>query len=1156
MAELAIAYAGSLIGGAAITGTVMGLSGAAFGWMAGSMLGSILFAPKAPDGPRISDLSIQTSTYGQPIPRIFGTARIAGNVIWATDLVEHAGGGGKKGGTSYSYTVSFAVALCEGPIVGVRRIWADGKLIYDIRPTNTGDQQAFTALAMVVYPGDEVQGVDPTIAAHQGDTPAYRGLAYVVFTELELTKYGNRIPNLTFEVVTAGSMVQEVDIEQYGERYTTTGDFVFSADMDSNGSLWLNTLTGHADPADGEFNFSAPGQAQVHVYDPVARQLKRIIGIPLETVEVQYGSHSCYPIGGHGICYGDAFYVGRGAPGVTRLPSIPCEPPSNDYCGNPNPYAHGYYFKEPGTAEPIRDSASSGQFENAFYWPSVPVRYAEAHVAMCGGNGLSGGFGVGFRFPTVGFGATPQQDRPNNPCVCPDDGKVPNYFDGNYVRLPSWGFRAIATGEHGAWAQGYAAGAGGSFLSTDDTGGDDTGGFILPGSSVKMPAACWDDTRGLIWSFAGDSQNELYAWGTAAGFAFPAVPGTSQGNNVRGVTVDKTTGHLRIIKGGGALHTPSLILFNPDTLTVLEEVTLTGLSLANTTGRLFDMPAQRQVVFANGYGLYWITYGAHMDARPAILADIVTALSLDAGLTTAQIDVTELTDEVLGYVVPRQAPTRAALEPLMMAFFFDAVESEGKIKFVKRGKPPALTIDAADLGAHELGQAAPALLGLTRTDELDLPRSISIRYINPEADYQTSVQSARRQTVLARAELTPEIPVVLPDAHAKAVADIGLYAAWVARTTATWSTTLKYARVEPTDVVTIDGNLIRVTKRSLQRNVLSFEGSFDTGRIITAGAVAGNIYASGQVIVTYGQSRLNLLDVALLDDAHDTTGFYVAAAGLTSPWPGAQLIQSTDGGANYSALINIIDPATQGYAHGTLADFAQNTFDEFNTVTVTLTSGTLESTTELAVLNGANRAILGIELLQFKRATLNIDGTYTLSGLLRGRRGSPTTGHAAGERFVLVSGAILPLTASPAEIGLARLYKGVTLGASYASADAQTFTNHARRLLCLAPVHLGGGRNSAGDVTIHCTRRTRLDGAWRDGVDAGLGEALEQYAFDIGNDPQISVVMRTIPTTTPSIVYTAAQQVADFGGLEAPVYVRVCQINATTGRGDYVLGAI
>jgi hypothetical protein len=130
--------------------------------------------------------------------------RVAGNIIWSTDFRERAvtttvrgprryglfGPRATATSVNYFYTASFAVGLCEGPITGIGRVWADGKPL-DI----TGD-------GVRIYLGDESQMPDPTIVARMGAglSPAYRGLAYVVFDELDLQDFGNRLPQLTFEV--------------------------------------------------------------------------------------------------------------------------------------------------------------------------------------------------------------------------------------------------------------------------------------------------------------------------------------------------------------------------------------------------------------------------------------------------------------------------------------------------------------------------------------------------------------------------------------------------------------------------------------------------------------------------------------------------------------------------------------------------------------------------------------------------------------------------------------------------------------------------------------------------------------------------------------------------------------------------------------------
>ena len=190
MATLVFSAVGTLIGGPV---------GGAIGAFIGQQVDSAIIGGPNVQGPRLNDLSVSTSSYGAAIPRHYGQMRVAGSIIWATDLVEHSQTqGGSKGSTSvtsYSYTTSFAVALSSRPLQGVGRIWADGALLRGA----AGDLK--TGGVMRFYPGDYSQTPDPAIAANEGPAcPAFRGLSYVVFEDLDLTNYGNRIPALTFEV--------------------------------------------------------------------------------------------------------------------------------------------------------------------------------------------------------------------------------------------------------------------------------------------------------------------------------------------------------------------------------------------------------------------------------------------------------------------------------------------------------------------------------------------------------------------------------------------------------------------------------------------------------------------------------------------------------------------------------------------------------------------------------------------------------------------------------------------------------------------------------------------------------------------------------------------------------------------------------------------
>ncbi|WP_431469430.1 phage tail protein [Sphingosinithalassobacter sp. LHW66-3] len=192
MATLVLTAVGSAVGG-----PIGGALGAALG---GAIDRTVLFRPPGREGPRLKELALQTSSYGTEIPKLYGRIRVAGSVIWATDLIEHrstgSSGKGQPSTTRYSYTASFAVALSARPIQGVRRIWAEGKLLRGA----AGDLKSRTGFRL--HRGGEDQLADPLIGAAEGAglAPAHRGTAYAVFENMDLEPFGNRIPALTFEV--------------------------------------------------------------------------------------------------------------------------------------------------------------------------------------------------------------------------------------------------------------------------------------------------------------------------------------------------------------------------------------------------------------------------------------------------------------------------------------------------------------------------------------------------------------------------------------------------------------------------------------------------------------------------------------------------------------------------------------------------------------------------------------------------------------------------------------------------------------------------------------------------------------------------------------------------------------------------------------------
>ena len=202
------------------------------------------------EGPRLDSFRLQTSRDGAPMPRVFGRVRLAGQVIWASHVREtttETPVGGKGGGPTqreFSYSISFAIGLCEGEIAGVERIWANGA------PLETA------GLDMRVYRGTKDQMPDPIIAATEGkEAPAFRGTAYVVFEDFPLAAYGNRLPQFNFEVARSGKRLGRLENQiQSVCLLPGSGEFAYATEIIEESlrpgqtrPLNMNNLSGQAD---------------------------------------------------------------------------------------------------------------------------------------------------------------------------------------------------------------------------------------------------------------------------------------------------------------------------------------------------------------------------------------------------------------------------------------------------------------------------------------------------------------------------------------------------------------------------------------------------------------------------------------------------------------------------------------------------------------------------------------------------------------------------------------------------------------------------------------------------------------------------------------------------------------------------------------------
>ncbi len=1216
MASILLTVAGSAIG-AAVGGPVGAFIGSRIGQAFGSYTDSRLFGASGSrhsEGPRLSDLTVQTSTYGKMIPITYGSVRIAGNMIWSRPIKEvetttSSSAGGKGGGgkatqtsTTYSYYASFAIAICEGAINEVLRVWADAK------------QLDLSQGTYRIYKGTETQMPDSYIESFEGvgNTPAYRGLAYVVVEDFPLADYGNRIPNFTFEVKKKALLpdYQGESVENMIKSVTLipgSGEFVYDtvsqtkiAGQDVGGN-WvqqglqepINTHTpygkSNALVALDQLKETLPNLEWVSV---VVTWFGDDLDAGLCTikpgVEYQTGATTSPSIWAVGT------FTRSTARQITMVGSYP------RYGGTPDDQSvirlvaelrsRGYqvmfypmFFmdvngkpwrgKVTGSATDVSNFFTKANGYNAFitHYANLMVGKVDGFVIgseLIGLTKVSSGAGV---YPAVNqlvsLAATVKSTLGSGVKVTyAADWSEYHHTDGGWYNLdPLWASPNIDMVGIDAYFPLHDAPQNGYDLTAPMNGWTSGEGYDWYYSDVartiQAPLSAPYAWKNIAWWWNNTHTNpdsSTTAWTPQmkkiwfTEYGFPSTDGAINQPNVFYDPNSVDGAFPRFSKG------------RVDTRAQRQGLAATEAKWKNSTmierrfvwtwdARPYPYWPDLTSVWTDGgqwiFG-HWVQGKLGLSSLGAIIADICSR----AGLSTGWIDVAKLTQPVEGFVIADMQSARSSIEQLQSAFFFDAVESDGLLKFTVRGGLPALTINEDQL-VPDAASDSRRLLSITRAQELELPQRVVISYFNRIQNYQTGTQQSQRMVTASKDTFGLHLPVVLSDQQARMIADQHMQTQWMERQRFSFDVSTRYIHLEPTDVVRVIENTITYTLRIISTQ-------FDASGVLRIKAVAEepslyDVYAkptgSGSLLAetpVVTATNLQLLDIpALPSDPNDKAMIRVATSGKASGWRGAIIYRSDDGGSSYARWLDSTLTATMGNAITVLASGVSTVFDEINNVTVVIAGETtLSSATEIAVLNGANLALIGDELIQFKTVTLIEPGKYQLSGLLRGRLGTEYAvgTHVAGERFVFLDPSIVKETFVSSLLGLSRHYKPVTIGATLGSTTAQQFTYTGKSLKPYSPVHISGTRDGSNNLTITWVRRSRLGGAWLDGADVPLNEESERYEIDI---IKLGAPVRTLTSTTPTVAYSAANQTTDFGSVQSSVLVNIYQMSALVGRG-------
>lgn len=1183
MARLAVAVAGGIVGAA------LGFPG--LGFMIGSIIGGILLAPQMDlqgvDSPRLTDLRATSSAYGQPIIDVYGTTRVHGSIIWSTGIretiVHHSQRVSKTKTvhwTEYLYDASIALALCRGPISNVQRIWADGKLIWSAK----GDlKETEVSFEYRLYKGDEYQQPDSAIIDDVGEdnAPAYRGLAYLVLENFQLEHFRNQIPNFNVELArnTPNDLsfrkiqgMDELDIPKWDEATgkqlrlyfdnrgfnSRTGIYCIAF-----GAVWGGEFSG-TQPHVGGIITSDIDQMRVIKHTPLDEWVlnnpsaRRLVwfaddGRPATTF------YDVQPLTGGLIylrtSYGSAFidaYTHKVIPGK-KLGYNPLFTRSGNGCaGNPNLLNYEeWYFVSQYEQQIFVDRIRYDDIFDSTDTVRRTIDLAEVFPDI-GELTDPAAYGVSLRGVKVGV----YYFEPEDVLIILGVVDVLGYL------YPLWNV---------------------SFMIKYDFKNNE----VLNRSVHQM------GEHNAFGTSSFHSGKYRYYSGTAAftplrsgrvlfHVEYRASNNSTIPDHIWYMDVSSWTEHT--IEVSQEFHDEWFDIevgkdytFNPyywfGLYGDLKEITYNG--------RILCLERQlflHDVNFGDNRVSYWSGGSASSE-----LSSVVREICVTAGIPEGLVDTSELHAYVEGFMIGRNTTPRAILDKLAQAYFFEAVETDGILKFRHYGNSSILTIPEDDLIPE--GENYNSLVETPRS-ALELPIEVRVQYLDREGDYQYGNQHARRvafgNVASANAASNLEIPAALTPDRARQIAERHLYTAWAQRVRYKTQLPWRYLPYDVSDVVTFAMNDGRDVQARLAKTVVGADFKIEVGALsedeetytstikgARSDGVLNRYVDRPSIIIPF------VINTPLLRD-QDATTFqkslhYLAAGSISGSFNGVVVSTLPDARGPAAVTGTITRPLTYGAILEDISHHRPIWHTEFEReVTVTLlgASGELSSVSHEAFLAGSNAALIGNtdrwEVVQFRDAELIGDAVYRLRVFLRGRRGTewaiPT--HAENDWFILLE----PSTLEPQQVdtdlrGGTLVYAFARAGQHFENSEIRNFEFKANDLRPYAPADIRGVENPDGSVTFTWQRRTRLGGGWKDGTgEVPLNETITKYELFILSSDFTELAEEDIllngehlrhvsDISENSWTYTAGDRSADGNDVTTEIFVVIYQWSEAAGRG-------
>lgn len=1158
---------------------------------------------------KLNELSIQTSTYNKIIPVIYGTVRLAGNIIWMSDIREvkeetvNTVRTGKNSKTkqkmmNYYYFASFAIAICKGEIESIKNVWVNTELL------NLANYRHR------IYYGTSTQEPDTLIQAIEGvgKCTAYRDICYIVFEDFPLSDFGNRIPNFTFEV-------------KRKELFDKNDE-----------NLLENMITGvNLIPGSGEFAYDTEITDKVkniivngYLYDDYEEKQtlnknnnENVADCILSLNQLQNDLPNCKWVAPVVGWFGSSLDIST----CTIKPKI--EYPEIDghifFKNTPNDWQVGNYTRK--NADLVSSDNCSiryggtpsdssvlnllknlrernlkimfypmifmdienkpwrgyltGNYNNIenFYnnqykpfilhYANLVKDYADCFIIGSELKGLTSIKDENNNFPFVDklidLANECRKILGNNVKISyAADWSEYHHTDGGWYNMDKlWASDNIDFVGIDAY---FPLTDSDDINITKDTikKGWESGEYydfyydnynkkqnLQPQYAIKNIKWWWENNHINPDNTQTDWQaKSKKIWFTEYGFA--SVDGTT---NEPSKFYDNTSidgGFPKLSKGISDFYTQRKALH------ATEEYWKNSEFVENKFVWCWD--ARPYPYFPNLKNVWadcdnW-KYGHWLNGKVKLseAKNVISQVLKDANITTNCINTIDIEDTINGLALNNCVDIEDVLDILKEVYFFDYIESNGKINFLsnKNTTREKIIINENDLVLFK-SNGNETFIKIKESSINDLPKKYQINFIDKDLNYDSNFIYSERETNETCNTIIDTIPVVLDKNKAKNVVETQLYLEWLKQKEFSFILPFKYIYLEVGDIIQLHNYDLKIKELYINE---------DLTINITANLYDSSIYdnVSNKTDITnnitlqedVGNTRLNVFELpAINNDMLDKNFIFFTMNGEKNSWKGANLYYSENFDNNYKFIDNSNENSTVGYLLNNLKTTKPYYFDLENTLQIQfhpkIDINLLNSCSELDLYNGSNLALLGNEIIQFKNITLNSDGSYSLNHLLRGLFGTEKyiNSHKIGDKLIIMNNNILKQNIDINQINMHNEYKAVSIENDFLTTEKTTYCSKGTNLKPLAPCHLNY-KIMNNILYLSWLRRDRGVQNWRDNIDNYLVEKNEKYYLEFKKDNNI---IKTDYTTKNSYNYDMSQTTL-------PITIEICQVNDYVGNGE------